>query len=60
MLINSIKLSLENMNRKFTDLSKLKFDEIEQELKNKFIEQKIQERPYAYEFYHQFRKMWEC
>lgn len=48
------------MNRKFTDLSKLKFDEIEQELKDKFIEQKIQERPFAYEFYHQFRKMWDC
>ena len=47
------------MNRKFTDLSKLKFDEIEEGLKDKFIEQKIQERPFTYEFYHQFRKMWD-
>lgn len=47
------------MNRKFTDLSKLKFYEIESELKTKFIEQKILERPFAYEFYHQFRKRWD-
>lgn len=60
MLLNAIKLSLENMNRKFTDLSKLEFDEISEEFKKIVIEQKIQERPFAYEFYHQFRKMWDC
>jgi len=59
MLIKSIKLSLENMNRKFTDLSKLKFEEKSPELKKELIKQKIQERPFAYEFYHQFRKMWD-
>ena len=47
------------MNRKFTDLSKLKFDEIEEKLKEKLQRQKIQERPFAYEFYHQFRKLWD-
>ncbi len=59
MLLNAIKLSLENMNRKFTDLSKLEFDEIDKTFRKKLIEQKIQERPFAYEFYHQFRKMWD-
>ena len=59
MIISAIKLSLENMNRKFTDLSKLRFDEIGQKLKEKLQEQKIQERPFAYEFYHQFGKFWD-
>lgn len=59
MLINVICNSLENMNKKFTNLSRLKFDEINGQLKEKIINQKIQERPFAYEFYHQFRKLWE-
>lgn len=59
MLIKAIKLSLENMNGKFTDLSRLKFDQIDQILREKLQEQKIQERPFAYEFYHQFRKLWD-
>jgi len=54
-----IKLCLERMDRRFTDLSRLKFDEVSGELKEKLQEQKIQERPFAYEFYHQFRKFWE-
>lgn len=58
MLVNAIKLSLENMNKKFTNLSRLRFDEIDQTLKEKLQEQKILERPFAYEFYHQFRKLW--
>lgn len=59
MIVEAIKLSLENMNKKFTDLSKLKFDEINQTLEKTLKEQKIQERPFAYEFYHQFRKLWD-
>lgn len=59
MLIKAIKLSLENMNSKFTDLSRLQFDKINQTLIKKLKKQKIQERPFAYEFYHQFRKLWD-
>lgn len=59
MLINAICNSLENMNKKFTNLSRLRFDEIYGQLKEKIESQKIQERPFAYEFYHQFRKLWE-
>ncbi len=47
------------MDHCFTDLSRLKFDEIPRKLKEKLLEQKIQERPFAYEFYHQFRKLWD-
>jgi hypothetical protein len=59
MIINSIKICLEDMSKIFTDLSKLQFDDIPGELKEKLQEQKIQERPFAYEFYHQFRKLWD-
>ena len=59
MLIKAIKVSLENMNGKFTDLSRLQFDQINQTLREKLKKQKIQERPFAYEFYHQFRKLWD-
>jgi len=58
-IVNAIKLCLENMNKKFVDLSRLKFDELNNRLKERFKKQKIQERPFAYEFYHQFRKLWE-
>ena len=57
MIVNAVKLCLENMNKKFVDLSRLKFDELNNRLKETLQEQKIQERPFAYEFYHQFRKL---
>ncbi|AMM41790.1 hypothetical protein HS1_001998 [Candidatus Desulfofervidus auxilii] len=59
MIVNAVKLCLENMNKKFVDLSRLKFDELNNRLKETLQEQKIQERPFAYEFYHQFRKLWD-
>jgi len=59
MLIEIVKTALMRMDSKFTDLSRLKFDEISRELRKKLEEQKIQERPFAYEFYHQLRKMYE-
>jgi len=58
-LIRIVKTALMRMDKKFTDLSRLKFDEISRELKKKLEEQKLQERPFAYEFYHQLRKMYE-
>ncbi|MHA1208814.1 MAG: hypothetical protein ACTSP1_13140 [Candidatus Freyarchaeota archaeon] len=59
MIINAVKSCLENMNEKFVDLSRMKFDKLRNELKEHFLEQKVQERPFAYEFYHQFRKLWD-
>jgi len=54
-LIEVIKTALTKMDRKFTDLSRLEFDKISKELREKLEKQKIQERPFAYEFYHQLR-----
>ena len=59
MIIDPIKSCLEKMDRKFVDLSRLRFNGINRELRKILQEQKIQERPFAYEFYHQFRKMWD-
>ncbi len=58
-IIGMIITSLKSMDRRFTDLSKLRFNEISDELRKKLLEQKIQERPFAYEFYHQIRKYWD-
>jgi len=57
-LVNFIKYSLNSMSSNFTNLSKLNFNDVSDDLKKKLIEQKIQEQPFTYEFYHQFRKYW--
>ncbi|MHA1381822.1 MAG: hypothetical protein ACTSRG_25915 [Candidatus Helarchaeota archaeon] len=57
-LINFIKYSLTSMSEKFTDLSELRWEGVKEDLKKQLIEQKIQELPYIYEFFHQFRKYW--
>lgn len=52
--------TLRAMDRSFVDLSHLKWGGIDKpELIPFFLEQRVQERPFAYEFYHQFRKLWE-
>lgn len=60
MIIEDIKLSLNNMDKEFVSLSRLKINELSDKLFIKIIQkQKIQERPFAYEFYHQWRKLWD-
>jgi len=59
LLIKGIEIVLENMEMKFTDLSRLKFNDVSQTLGEKLREQKIQERPFAYEFYHQLRILYD-
>ncbi len=53
-LINSIKQALKNMSRNFVKLSPIVHGAI-----SKDIIEKYQERPFAYEFYHQLRKLME-
>ena len=57
-LVNFVKYSLKGMSKNFINLSKIKLDQVNEELKKQLIEHKIQERPFIYEFYHQFRKYW--
>lgn len=52
--------TLRAMQPAFVDLSHLKWGGIDNpRLMPFFLEQRVQERPFAYEFYHQFRKLWE-
>lgn len=54
-MIDIIKKALENMDKKFVKLSKIGIDENNPIIKRKL--EKYQERPFAYEFYHQLRKL---
>jgi len=59
MVIDAIKMALEEMDREFCMLSQIDYRRLEADestienlLKNKYLE-----RPFAYEFYHQLRKL---
>jgi len=54
-----LKKALENMDEKYCQLSQLVNRKSSCIEKNKLQEKKIQERPVAYEFYHQFRRLIE-
>jgi len=57
MIIEAIKLALENMDQNYCKLSKKDYNEIEVTFKNQLKQEKYLERPIAYEFYHQLRKL---
>lgn len=61
MLVNAIKNALEQMDRRFVELSGLIFDPYTDELLWRLGEtrEKLLERPFAYEFYHQMRALWD-
>lgn len=61
MLVNAVKNALERMDRRFLELSGLIFDPGTDELLRRLgeTEEKLLERPYAYEFFHQMRSLWD-
>ncbi len=61
MIVNAVKHALEKMDRRFLDLSGLIFDKHTGELLKRLgeTEEKLLERPFAYEFYHQMRVLWD-
>ncbi|HVX13312.1 MAG TPA: hypothetical protein VHC22_19160 [Pirellulales bacterium] len=61
MIIDAVKHSLETMDRRFLELSGLIFDPYTDELLRELGEsqEKLLERPFAYEFYHQMRTLWD-
>lgn len=61
MLVNAVKHALERMNPRFLELSGLIFDPYTDEILRRLGEtrEKLLERPYAYEFYHQMRVLWD-
>lgn len=61
MLVNAVKYALERMDCRFLELSGLVFNRDTDELDRRLREtkEKLLERPYAYEFYHQMRVLWD-
>lgn len=61
MLVSAVKHALEKMDRRFLELSGLIFNEYTGALIRQLgeTEEKLLERPYAYEFYHQIRSLWD-
>lgn len=60
-IIEATKMALEKMAKEYCTLSQIDYDEF---YKNNFKEalkqEKYLERPFAYEFYHQLRKLMDC
>ncbi len=59
IVIRAVKLALENMDQNYCKLSKKDYKDIEviNTFKNQLKQEKYLERPIAYEFYHQLRKL---
>jgi len=61
VIINAIKQALENMKKEYCKLSQIDYSQITngygEELSKTTLEEKYLERPFAYEFYHQLRKL---
>ncbi len=59
MVILAIKTALENMDKKYCKLSQIDYSNVRvnESTKKYLMEEKYLERPFAYEFYHQLRKL---
>lgn len=58
-VVKATKLALENMDKKTCKLSQIDYSKLEmiESFKKSLSEEKFLERPFAYEFYHQLRKL---
>ena len=58
-VIKAIKVALENMDQKYCTLSQIDYSKIQvmKPFPNYLSKEKYLERPFAYEFYHQLRKL---
>ncbi len=59
MVTSAIKMALEHMNKEYCSLSQIDYSriEVEEPIKEIMASMKYLERPFAYEFYHQLRKL---
>lgn len=57
MVIKDIKKALEEMQKEYCTLSQIDYSMIEKPIRKHVAEAKYLERPFAYEFYHQLRKL---
>lgn len=56
-VIGAIKMALEKMDKKYCTLSQIDYSKIDESIRKPIAEEKYLERPFAYEFYHQLRKL---
>lgn len=56
-VIGAVKMALENMDKKYCNPSKLVYSELWKSVTDKLEKEKYLERPFAYEFYHQLRRL---
>jgi len=56
-VIDAIKMALERMDNKYCTLSQIDYSRVYNPIREKVAEEKYLERPFAYEFYHQLRKL---
>lgn len=56
-VIEAIKMALEKMDKEYCTLSQIDYSEIDESIRKPIAEEKYLERPFAYEFYHQLRKL---
>ena len=59
MVIDAIKMALEEMDREYCMLSQIDYRrlEVNESIRKNLSKEKYLERPFAYEFYHQLRKL---
>ena len=56
-VVEAVKNALEEIDSNYCKLSQIDYEAMNQDLKEGLQEQKFLERPFAYEFYHQLRKL---
>lgn len=59
-IIEATKMALEKMDRNYCTLSQIDYSKVKKVPIEKLKNEKYLERPFAYEFYHQLRKLMDC
>lgn len=58
-IVAAARMALERMEKPYCEPSRLNYSRIDRAVKKPLLQSKYLERPFAYEFYHQLRKMIE-
>lgn len=59
-IIKATKMALEKMDKDYCTLSQIDYSKLDDIIKESAKKEKYLERPFAYEFYHQLRKLMDC
>ncbi len=59
-IIKATKTALEKMEKEYCTLSQIDYSKLADKIRESAKKEKYLERPFAYEFYHQLRKLMDC